>query len=157
MTTLKGKYYVSQLLQKARDYKAVAPIKSKVSARTLFLLTEEELARLNKTIRKKAVSDVHIGHSIIKTFRGEITDEQLNVYSNDRFTAGYYSFLDLKQRIIEESCFNQYGIKKYAYILTTILHNIRNFLQVISAKGKIQRTLSLEGENKILRIRDCTI
>lgn len=127
------KEYLHVLMEKARgtNYRSS---KSKMSAKNAFLNTEKELRRLNTSFRNKKVSDDLIANNIFKKLRGEITDSEIDLYANNHFTAGYYSFLDLKNKMIEENIFDYRGVKKYGYLINLILYDILIFANHIGQK-----------------------
>jgi len=127
------KEYLHILMEKARgtNYRSS---KSKMSAKNAFLLTEKELRRLNTSFRSKKVSDDLIANHIFKKLRGEITDSEIDIYANNHFTAAYYSFLGLKDRMIKENNFDYRGIKKYGYLINLILFDILIFANHIGQK-----------------------
>ena len=106
-----------------------------MSAKESFLRTEKELKRLNSTVRSKIITNEHIGNSVFKNLRGEFDEDTIKVFVNDHFTAGYYSFLFIKQKMIKERIFDYRGVKKYGYIISTILHDIRVFAEYIGKKS----------------------
>lgn len=121
-------------MEKARKSKHHFYSKIKMSAKESFLLTEKELKRLNSTIRTKKLNDTHFGHSIFNSLRGEISDKKLEIYANDHFTAGYNSFLDIKEKMIEENCFDYKGIRKYGYLINLIIYDLRPFANYVGKK-----------------------
>src|SRR5687768_11393682 len=102
-----------------KGHKRVA--KSRISAKEAYLKVEKELKRLNGHIRKKLISDEHLGNTIFQNLRRELTPAERDTVINDHFTAAYYSFIKLREIMIKEHYFDYRGIKKYGYIINTML------------------------------------
>lgn len=143
------KKYIHILLDKARGGKHAPYPDLKMSAEEAFNATEKELRRLNGLIRSKKLSDEHIGNSIFKSLRGEVTDNEIKLFAHDHFTAGYYSFLDIKERMVKENCFNQVGILKYGYIINNIVYDLLIFANYIGQQTDPTYTLFSGGKSNI--------
>lgn len=144
-----GKKYIHILLDKARDDKHESYPEIKMTAEDALLETEKELRRLNGLIRSKKLTDEHIGNSIFKNLRGEVTDHELTMYAYDHFTAGYYFFLDIKDKMIKKNCFNQTGIKKYGYIINNLIYDLRLFADYIGQQKDPTYFLFSGGKSNI--------
>ncbi len=143
------KKYIHILLDKGRGNNYVSYPDIIMTAKDAFLETEKEFRRLNGLIRNKKMSDEHIGNSIFKTLRGEVTDSEIKLYAHDHFTAGYYSFLDIKERMIKENCFDEVGIKKYGYIINNIIYDLRIFANYIGQQTNPEYYLFSGGKSNI--------
>jgi len=127
------KEYLHVLMDKARGT-SYRTSKSRISAKKAFLLTEKELRRLNTSFRNKKISEKQIANNIFKRLRGEISESEIDLYANNHFTAAYYSFLELKEKMINEKQFDYRGIKKYGYLINLILYDILIFANHIGKK-----------------------
>lgn len=126
--------YINILLDKARGHKNYRHIK--MSAKYAFLETEKELKRLNHLIRKgRKLSDRHIGNSIFENAKVGLSAIEIKTDVYDHFTAGYYSLLDIKEKMIENNCFNYIGIKKYGYIIKNVLYDLKPLANYIGQQN----------------------
>ena len=127
--------------------------KSKMSAKESFLLTEKELRRLNTIVNHNKLSDKHIADSIFVKLKGEISEWEIEHFAKSHFAAAYYSFLDIKEKMIKEKCFDYRGIKKYGYLINLILFDSLIFANHLGQKIDPQYLL-FQGGNQISKIRD---
>lgn len=143
--------YIHRLLDIAHglDRKLTRHLKGTMSAEESFLQTEKELKRLNGLVRSKKVTDKHLGNSIFSTLRGQVTESEIKTYAKDHFTAGYYSFLDIKDKMIEEKCFDKDGIKKYGFIISTLIYDLRLFANYIGQQSEPTYDLFSGGKSNI--------
>jgi hypothetical protein len=111
---------------------------ARLSAKDAFLLTEKELRRLNSIVNKNKLSDTAIANVIFNKLRGEIAEQEIEIFAKTHFAAGYYSFLDLKEKMIKENCFNYVGIRKYGFIINELLYDIMIFANHIGQKNDSQ-------------------
>lgn len=129
------KEYIHVLKAKARGNKISSFHKKvRMSAKDAFLLTEKELKRLNSSVRNKKLTDKHFGDTIFKTIRRELNDNERDGFVYNHFTAAYYTFIDFKERMIEEKCFDYRGIKKYGYLIDLLLYDIIYYADFIGQK-----------------------
>ena len=143
------KKYIHILLDKGRGGNQAFYPDIKMSAEDAFLATEKELRRLNGLIRSKKLSDEDIGNSIFKTLRGEVTDSEIKLFAYDHFTAGYYSFLDIKEKMIKDNCFDHVGILKYGYIINNIIYDLLPFANYIGQQNDPTYYLFSGGKSSI--------
>lgn len=143
------KKYIHALLEKTRGRNSENYSEQNISAQEAFLLTEKELKRLNSSIRSKQLSEEHIGNSIFKSLRGEVAENEFKSHAHDNFTAGYYSLLDIKTRMIEENCFNEVGILKYGYIIANIVFDLLPYANYIGQHTDSSYYLFSGGKSNI--------
>lgn len=143
------KKYIHILLEKGRNNNYNSYPEIDMSAEEAFLKTEKELKRLNGLIRNKKITEKHLGNSIFKNLRGEVTDLEIKTYAYDHFTAGYYSFIDFKERMIKEDCFNETGIRKYGYLINDMIYDLRLFANYIGQKSDPNYSLFSGGKSNI--------
>lgn len=140
--------FIYVLKDKARNDKNKS-IKSRMSAKEAFLQTEKEFRRLNSIVNKNKVSDITIGNNVFKKLRGEITDSEIDVFAKNHFAAALYSFLDIKEKMIDEGNFNHIGIKKYGFLINELLYDIVIFANHIGRKVDPDYTLIVSGKANI--------
>lgn len=128
------KIYINNLLRYAQGGPNIKITKTTITAQDAFDLTEKELKRLNASIRSKLITDEHIGNSIFKNLRGETSETEIANFAKNHFTAGYYTFMDLRKRMRHEDCFDETGIKKYGFLIANLIHDIRIFAEYIGKK-----------------------
>ncbi len=104
------------------------------NAEIIYLQVEKELKRLNSLVRRKKVKDTYIGNSVFKIIRGEINDKELELYANDHFTAAYYSFIDIREKLTAAGKFDEVGIKSYGFIISNLLYDMLPFAEFIGQK-----------------------
>jgi|GEM_PF-2168024 len=126
--------FIHVLLNKARYPKLESIERSRISLRDAFLQTEAELKRLNSLVRNKKVNDTHLGNSIFRILKGEVIQSDIDNYASDHLTAAYYTLLKIKERLMEENNFNFYGIRRYGFIISSILFDLIPFANHIGKK-----------------------
>jgi hypothetical protein len=147
MSSPKKKIYIHILLDKARVTRSRPKVR--MSAKEAFLLTEKELRRLNGLIRNKKITEEHLGNSIFENLRGEVNEHVVKNYVYDHFTAGYYSFLDIKEKMLKEKHFDYRGIKKYGYIISIILFDIKDFAEYIGKSFDSSYIFFIGGKSNV--------
>ena len=146
---MKNKHeFIHILMDKARDTKYFEST-SRMSAKEAFLQTEKELSRLNSIVNNKKISDVTIGNSIFRKLRGEISDAEIEIFAKNHFAAAFYSFLDIKQRMIKDGSFSYGGIKKYGYLINEILFDILIFANHIGQEVDPEYVFFIGGKRNI--------
>ncbi|MNJ95335.1 hypothetical protein D3C87_130450 [compost metagenome] len=142
------KNYIHDLLSYCKDNDSLS-VNNRLPAKDAFLLTEKELKRLNHIIRNKKISNDHIGNSIFNSLRGEVSDNEFETHIKDHFTAGYMTFLDIKERLIKDEVFDQFGIRKFGYIISLIIYDIAGFADFIGRKKEQNYYFFLGGKSNI--------
>lgn len=122
---------VSELLAFCNDKFQYFYPNSQLKAEDSFLLVEKELKRINGIVRNKRMTDKYIGDTIFKIDKPFVDDSEFEKIASDNLTAAYYAFIELREMLEKRNIFNDEGIKKYGYIISLLLHDVRRFANFI--------------------------
>ncbi|MEZ5016630.1 MAG: hypothetical protein R2800_06220 [Flavipsychrobacter sp.] len=125
--------YIGVLLDKSSG-KNYHSNPKRISAKKAFELTEKELRRLNTIIRNKKITDEHLANKIFMQLKHEASELVVNEYVEDHFTAAYYSFSEIKHKMEKENIFDYRGVKKYGYLISTLLYDIIPYANYVGGK-----------------------
>jgi hypothetical protein len=129
-------YFINILSYKSSNVKIINA-NQKISAKLAFIKTEAEFKRLNTIANNKNISNENIANVIFKQLKGNESNSVIVNFINNHFFAAYKTLVELRQIMEKQNCFDYRGIKKYGYLINTILFDVIPFAENIGKRNNI--------------------